>query len=123
MLKNWGIACAILLGTVLSLFGLSFDGENCSNEGASLSFWLEEISMPRLTYTQFENIIAQKENARKAVEHLSWVNTNYAGSFLSVKLKEHSRAFRVYIPEHLRESSTSKLKSYGIPMDWGFSCL
>lgn len=86
-------------------------------------FLINEYLTPQITYSKFQELIANKETAKKTIESVDWVDSNYAGKYLSVKLRNDSNYYRVRIPKVCKDHPGKRLESYGISVGFYYSCL
>lgn len=86
-------------------------------------FYINELLAPRIAYSKFHKLIANKETAKRTIESVDWVDTNYVGKYLSVKLRNDSRYYRVRKPKICIDDPINLLESYGISVGFYFSCL
>lgn len=90
---------------------------------ALLNCLVGELWTPQIPYADFENLLANKENAQYRVERVDWVDTNYAGKYFAVKLKHNPIEFHIRKPDNCWQDTLKRASSYGIPTSFKFACL
>lgn len=86
-------------------------------------FLIKELLTPRIAYSKFQELIANKETAKRTIESVDWVDTNYTGKYLSVKLRNDSNFYLVRKPQICIDDPIKRLESYGISVGFYYSCL
>lgn len=79
---------------------------------ALLNCWVGELLTPQMPYSKFETLSANKEIAQRTIERVDWVDTNYAGKYLEVKLKNEPKEYHVRKPKNCKEDPFDRLNSY-----------
>jgi len=119
------------LGFIVSFDG-SFAASDCFNGSPSIGLarlWIAELCTPRLAFSKFQALLADKETAQNTIESVDFVDSNYAGKYLSVKLRKDSNFYRVCSPQICSVKDpysldvVKRLGSFGISVGFAFQCL
>lgn len=86
-------------------------------------FLINEFLTPQITYSKFQELIANKETAKRTIESVDWIDSNYAGKYFLVKLRNDSNYYRVRRPQICHENPFKRLESYGISVGFSYACL
>ena len=122
------IAFTLMTSGLVVIWNGSQPGWDGSSNGlgpgaALLSCWVRELQTPQIPYEQFQNLIANRENAQCKIERVDWVDTNYAGKYFAVKLKNNTIEFHVRKADNCWQETLARVSSYGIPTRFYYSCL
>lgn len=116
------IAFGLMVYGVILVMAIVYETE-AGFRFSGLNYFFEELTTPRIAYSKFLELVANKETAKKNIESIDWVDTNYAGKFFDVKLRNDSNHYRVRIPKVCKEHPGTRLESYGISVGFYWSCL
>ena len=89
---------------------------------------ISELMTPRLSYTDFQKIIASRPVAIGRLERVTKVSNYLLGPYLSIKFKKNTQEYHVYRPRVYAVDTTdedSELKlvmSYGITTEICYIC-